>query len=142
MGDNNHKEKYESIPSFINNSICEIHLEPCYKKYTLILSKDSNSTILHQWLSRSLSRLSLTPPENPRLLIYSKECSLCKKLQKGEWKNYKTKINYKTHGWKYHKSSTKAKNIPLFAEIKDSNLAVKEFIYHKKYYQEFIFGFS
>ena len=50
MGDNYHKEQYESIPSFFNNSIHETHLEPCYKKYTLFLSKDSNSSILHQLL--------------------------------------------------------------------------------------------
>ena len=48
MGDHYQKEQYESIPSFINNYINETHLEPCYKKCTLILSKDSNCTILHQ----------------------------------------------------------------------------------------------
>ena len=29
-----------------------MHLEPCYKIYALILSKDSNSTILHQLLKK------------------------------------------------------------------------------------------
>ena len=56
------------------------------KKYTLILSKDSNncSSIIKK---RNSNRLSLPPPENPRLLLYPEECSLYKKVNKGELKN-------------------------------------------------------
>ena len=87
-GDSYHKEQYESITSFFNNSSHEAHLEPCYKKYTLPLSKDSTSPTLHQLLKNLFLNNFYCPPpplpslENLRLPLHFKECSLCKKVNK------------------------------------------------------------
>ena len=87
-GDSYYKEQYESIPSFFDNSIHETHVEPCYKKYTLPLSKDSNSPTLHQLLKNLFLINFYCPPppprspENLRLPLHSKENSLSKKVNK------------------------------------------------------------
>ena len=90
-GDSYHKEQYESITSFFNNSSHEAHLEPCYKKYALPLSKDSTSPTLHQLLKNLFLINFYCPPpppppprspQNLRLPLHSKENSLSKKVNK------------------------------------------------------------
>ena len=39
-GENKHKHQCDSIPAVINPSRHDIHLKPCYKKFTLIISNN------------------------------------------------------------------------------------------------------
>ena len=39
-GENEHKHQCDSIPAAINPSRHDIHLKPCYKKFTLITSSN------------------------------------------------------------------------------------------------------
>ena len=44
-GENHHKEQCDTIPDSVNNELHGIHLETCYKKFTLILSGKKNVTL-------------------------------------------------------------------------------------------------
>ena len=81
-GENYHEEQCLLLPSEIIDSKHGIHLNPCYKKFTKILSNK-------QFKRKQISDESdLEPPTRPKRLcldanekkyVYPKECNLCKK---------------------------------------------------------------
>ena len=75
-----HKQQCKSIPEEIDDSKHGIHLEPCYKKFTFILSqlnlKDNEQP------STSTSRPKRLPFDQVcSRNIYQKECQFCKKYR-------------------------------------------------------------
>lgn len=76
-GEHYHKDQCDSIPeSFGENDY--IHLEPCYKKFTLILAGQSSRQELYQEGRRSSSRKSTGETTT---WTYPGVCNICKKAR-------------------------------------------------------------
>ena len=110
-GSNHHEEQCGAIPAVFSSSD-QLHLEPCYKKFTLILSQKKELSAE----SRSSKRLSASSLS----WLYPKECGICKK--------YKIKVRGKMevprqiaqdNASETLKSASKVINPALFYEIKD-----------------------
>ena len=52
-GENEHKHQCDSIPAVINPNKHGIHLEPCYKKFTLIISSNKRKHLSDDHGSKS-----------------------------------------------------------------------------------------
>ena len=58
--ENRHEKQCHLVPDIIDNDIHGIHMEPCYKKFTLILAKKS----IEQTIGRSSKRSSMDVTKN------------------------------------------------------------------------------
>lgn len=133
-GSNHHKEQCDSIPDEINPSEHGIHLEPCYKKFVLIVSQEKSSLeIISSRPNRQSSNNSSA--QN----IYGKDCQFCKRYRvkhKGK-ESYPITITTTNAAAKI-KEAAEAKNESLYYEIKDIDLIAKEFKYHVFCYKDFV----
>ena len=84
---NRHLEQCRSIPEIIDHQKHGIHLEPCYKKFTLILAKKAKQSIPKP-VQRLSTRLvtpacdSCTPArDSEKINVYPNICNYCKKYQ-------------------------------------------------------------
>ena len=141
-GENHHKQQCDLVPEVIDHFKHGIHLEPCYKKYTLIVSQRSKDTTSPPDVRASL-RLSSPTSSNPRIMLYPKECTICKRyLRKVNQKQQKPKQLLTFVAQETIKAAAKVHDPAMYAEIHDLNLIAKEFKYHDKCYREFTHGFS
>ena len=46
LGSNEHADQCSSIPGTLDDTLHGIHMEPCYKKFTMIISKTKHSTMI------------------------------------------------------------------------------------------------
>ena len=151
-GSNHHKEQCDLVPDSIDPEIHGIHMEPCYKKFTLInaqestIKKRSPAEIAKTSLKRphlrgdsntsSKKKQLKTEPINKN--VYPKDCQYCQKYQ---LKSSNTVVlPYKCltkSAEKTIKDAAKQNNEDLYNEIKDLDLIAKEFGYHNKCYKKF-----
>ena len=133
IADHHHKEQWDLIPETINETKHGIHVESCYKKFTIILSQ------------KDVPNLS-PPPKRTRLSgdngsqnVYSKECNFCKKYRiKRQQKIYLPITVCTEQAVNTIKQAAEAnEDQTLFFEIKDLDLIAKEFKYHECYYRDF-----
>ena len=132
--ENFHSEHCESIPDEINHDKHGIHLDPCYKKFTLILSKNKKEpTEKSERLSERLS----SPPRKDAL-VYPKECNICKLYKIKVKGSFEFPITiYTLNATKTVKAAAMSKNQDMYYEIKDLGLISKEFKYHSSCYPDF-----
>ena len=133
-----HKQQCKSIPEEIDDSKHGIHLEPCYKKFTFILSqlnlKDNEQP------STSTSRPKRLPFDQVcSRNIYPKECQFCKKYRvKRKGKEYLPITITTKNAVENMKMAAESKGGDLYYEIRYLDLIAKEFRYHIFCYKDFI----
>ena len=142
-GQNEHTQQCQLIPEDIDPGKHGIHLVPCYKKFTLILSKEKN---LSSENVQNESSMTSSRPKRAKTShgcsssnIYSKECNFCKK--------YRIMKNNKIHTPKTICTENAAQTVKdaaeskedqtLYFKIKDADLIANEFKYHESCYKEY-----
>ena len=138
---NRHLEQCRSIPEIIDYQKHGIHMEPCYKKFTLILAKKAKQSIPKpvQRLSNSCTPASDSEKTN----VYPNICNYCKKYQlKQKQKIQFPKTITTSDAVATIKAAAKQNNPDLYYEIKDHDLIAREFKYHKKCYNDINRGFT
>ena len=135
-GEHHHKEKGDGIPETFAENDC-IHLEPCYKKFTLILAGQSTRQSKDR---RSSSRNSVG--EVPAW-TYLGVCNICKKSRmqyKGKKVTPVTITSFQAQ--KTIKAAAKVKDQDMCNEIEDLDLIAKEFKIHDHCRKTFLKGFG
>ncbi len=142
-GPNQHADQCRLIPEEIDPVQHGIHLVPCYKKFTLILSKERSfcSDKLDGESSSSSSRpkRAKTADGGTSSNVYPKECNFCSKYKIMK----KNKIHFPAtvctvKAVQTIKEAAESKeDQSLFFEIKDADLIAREFKYHESCYKEF-----
>ena len=137
-GRNHHQEQCDSIPEVIDNNVHGVHLEPCYKKFTHIISEALTETNQPHADPRKSIRLS-SPTAQIEMSIHPKTCYFCKK----DIVKYKSKIRRLITIATDQASNTTIESAKTmndkstYYEIKDIDLIAKEFKYHEHCYREF-----
>ena len=138
-GDNQHDSQCKLIPDIINNNIHGIHMDPCYKRFTLILSRNKDV----EDKSRSSKRLSQGSSSKfeTTAQLFPEECYICKKnrVQHKGKKVYPVKVTTDDAVISI-KTAAQSKNSDMY--IKDMCLFAKEFKTHMHCYKEFTRGFT
>ena len=139
-GKNHHADQCQLIPEEIDPVQHGIHLVPCYKKFTLILSKEKDRSS-----ENSNNESLLTEPRPKRAKtshvsnVYPKECNFCKKyriMKKNKIHFPKTVCTDKAVQTIKDAAESK-EDQSLYFEIKDADLIAREFKYHEKCYKEY-----
>ena len=137
--ENFRREQCASIPNEINHDRHGIHLEPCYKQFTLILAKSKEK--LPEKTQRASGRLSSSAGKET--LVYPKECNICKKYKLKVKGKHEFPITITTlNATETIKAAAMSKKQELHYKIKDLDLISKEFKYHSSCYKEFTRGYS
>ncbi len=141
-GQNLHTHQCQLIPEEIDPVQHGVHLIPCYKKFTLILSKEKNLS------SENVNNESVTSPRPKRAKtshassssnVYPKECNFC-----GKYKIMRKKKNYfpitvcTEKAVQTIKDAAESKeDQSLYFEIKDADLIAREFKYYESCYKDY-----
>ena len=136
--ENFHREQCASIPNEIIHDKHDIHLELCYKQFTLILAKSKEK------LPGKTRRLSgrLTSPEGKET-VYPKEYNICKKYKLKVKREHEFPITISTlNATETIKAAAMSKNHEIHYKIKDLDLISKKFKYHSSCYKEYTRGYS
>ena len=123
----------------IDNNLHGIHMDPCYKNFTRILSNAKTASVT---LKRSMRR-SQGPSSLEAAWLFPEECYICKKVRvqyKGK-KLLPVKIAA-TDAVDSVKAAARAKNMEMYLEIKDLCLFAKEFKTHVHCYKDFTRGYT
>ena len=76
--ENRHEKQCHLVTDIIDNDIHGIHMEPCYKKFTLILAKKS----IEQTIRRSSKQTLMDVTKNVEATsLLPEKCYFCKKLE-------------------------------------------------------------
>ena len=117
-GENFHEAQCNTIPDIINNTH-GIHLTPCYKKFTLFISKSNQDT-------NKKPRLSTRTINPSQLTVYPKECNICGKYRfKHNTAHIFPQSITTLNACENIKAAAKRKNLNLYAEINDLDLIAK-----------------
>jgi len=137
-----HDEQIQQVPTEINNDIHGVHMEPCYKRFTAILSNPKFKKI-EEKEKRKSDRLSSidtstgTTSSTPAW-IYPKNCNLCGKYRiQHLTKKYEPYTITTYNAATSIKTAAKNKNQKLYQEIEHLDLIAKEFKVHKTCYKTF-----
>ena len=142
---NNHVEQCNGIPEEFNENHL-IHSEPCYKKFTLILSGQSSrqKDTPEEPLRKSKRKSSIDVEEPPPVAWkYGPECQLCHS-ERAQYQNEDV-YPYKITTFQCNdtvKAAAKAQNEVLFDEIRCLDLVAKEFKMHDHCRKKFLEGFG
>ena len=140
-GANYHKQQCDSVPDHIDPLVHGIHLEPCYKKFVLILSqerKDPEASLVEGTSSRSSLRRQRSQSTPNMSNVFPKECNFCKKWRVKRKQTIATPITITTKMAEERiKQAAESKDEELFFAIKDMDLIAKEFKYHDFCYKDF-----
>eukprot|EP00794_Sanderia_malayensis_P001775 gene1775-1977_t len=140
-GANHHKHQCDSVPDNIDPVVHGIHLEPCYKKFVLILSqekKNTETTPSESTSSRSSLRRKRPLPTPDMRDVFPKECNFCKRWRVKRKQAISMPITITTKMAEERiKRAAESKDEQLFYEIKDMDLIAKEFKYHDFCYKDF-----
>ena len=130
------KKQCQLIPSTIDHEKHGIHLAPCYKNFTKIISRTQGSQ------SSSNERRSSERLSSPSTL-FPKECKFCGKLRIKHGGRHMYPITVTTiEACETIKAYGQTKNPAMFAEIHDIDLIAKEFKFHCNCYSKYTYGFS
>jgi len=135
-GEHYHKFQCDCIPESFSPQDC-VHLEPCYKKFTLILAGQSSAG------SNESRRSSTRQPIGEIAWTYPDVCNICK-LGRRQFKGKKvTPVTITSfQAEKTIKAAAKAKNPEMYNEIADLDLISKEFKMHDHCRKTFLKGFG
>ena len=141
VGENRHETQCNSIPETIDYIKHGIHPDPCYKKFTKILSRKVESKDDKQ---RSSVRLSLASPiKYSTAWTYPKECNICKKWQiQVKGKKHFPQIIATDDAVSTIIAAAEQNDKIMHEEIKNECLIAKEFKFHSVCYRNFTRGFS
>ena len=117
-GSHHHKDQCSSVPDDIGENYC-IHLEPCYKKFTLILAGASQTENANTEKRTSTRKSS----GEISAWTYPDVCNICKKARvqhKGEKVNPVIITSFQAQAT--IKAAAKAKNEEMYNEIQDLDL--------------------
>ena len=78
-GDNEHKDQCDSIPEVLDQSIHGIHLMPCYKHFTLIISRTKRKSMTEEGLVQKRCRPQRTSGAG---ILFPDYCYVCKQKRK------------------------------------------------------------
>ena len=140
-GDNHHPDQCNCIPEEFGQED-RIHLVPCYKKFTLILSGQSSRQEDVPQERRKSNRTPQAENERTGAWVYPPECNICKKLRVQH--NNKRVLPVKIATFQCAetiKAAAKEKNPDMYYEILDLDIVAKEFKMHdhcrKSFLKEF-----
>lgn len=139
---NYHKYQCLSIPEEIDPDIHGIHLEPCYKKFVLILSNKKalrvNSLCCSSDNSIRPKRYKTSDSSNIAN-VFPKECNLCKRyrIKRGQKHMYPITITTLQAVNKIKHAAETCEDKTLYFEIKDFDLFAREFKYHEFCYNKY-----
>ena len=136
-GKNLHEEQCSSIPDEVDPNRHGVHLEPCYKKFTKILSHEKALPETSTEVIQRPQRLKSAATQRPD--VYPKECNFCQKYRVKRQQKHHVPITITTKQAELTLKEAAEANIDqsLYFEIKDADLIAKEFKYHEFCYKEF-----
>lgn len=135
-GEHYHKLQCDGIPKSFALQDC-IHLEPCYKKFTLILAGQSSAE------SNDNRRSSTRQSIGEIAWTYPDVCNICKRGRiqfKGKKVTPVTITSFQAQ--ETVKAAAKTKNPEMYNEIVDLDLISKEFKMHDHCRKTFLKGFG
>ena len=136
-GQNEHQEQCSSIPNEVDNALHGIHMKPCYKKFTIIISK-----------ARNMRKASNDPEEDDALIKKSRaqrtsvggnlcpdNCYFCKKKRKSVKCKVQLshKLTLKSTEETIKPAAEEKKDENVLRDICDVDLLAKEFQVHDKF---------
>ena len=145
-GENQHDKQCDSIPEVFNHDEHMIHLDPCYKKFTKILSdkkrREQQTPTAAAEPDRRSNRLSSPGPSHP--ILYPNECFFCKSKSKKHRGTIDKKLITITTSIASNsiKKAAEEKHPEIYIMIKDEDLIAKEMKYHRYCYKNFTLGFG
>lgn len=143
-GPNQHADQCLLIPEETDPVQHGIHLVPCYKKFTLILSKEKS--LFPDNLDSESSSPSSRPPKRAKTShggsssnVYPKECNFCKKfrIMKKNKVHFPITVCTENAVQTIKESAESKEDQNLFFEVKDADLIAREFKYHESCYKEY-----
>ena len=144
-GDNydNHVDQCNSIPEEFSETDC-IHLEPCYKKFTLILSQSNNQKDPPQDVRKSKRRPSVEKKdESSEAWTYGPECYICKKVETQHNNKKVNPVQITTFQCAETViAAAKEKNTDMYNELFYLDLVAKNFKMHDHCRKTFLKGFG
>ena len=129
-GENHHKVQCDSIPKVITEEDHGIHITPCYKRFTLILSNRPCDPV-----PETVTRFSKrTSPA----WLYPEICGICNKVTvKYQGKKVPLKKIATPNGANNLKETAKSKDLELYAAIEAEDIVAREFQYHEHCFRNF-----
>ena len=131
-GENEHKHQCDSIPAVINPSRHGIHLEPCYKKFTLIISSNKRKHLSDDHGSEKRYRSKRISQAGQ--IIFPDHCYFCK--QKRKTVKGKVQVSHeltlKSTELTIKAAAEERQDDEVLRDIRDADLLGKEFQVHDK----------
>ena len=139
-----HLEQCGLIPDVIDDNLHGIHIDPCYKIFTRILSDIKEDEEDEQPTLKINTRLSTGSSTNIETAwLFPDECHICKKVRVQHKGKKVTPVTIQTtEAVNSITAAALAKNYEMYLEIKDVCLFAKEFKTHAHCYKEFTRGFT
>ena len=131
-GENEHKHQCDSIPAVINPSKHGIHLEPCYKKFTLIISSNKRKHLSDDHGSEKRYKSQRTSEASQILFPdHSYFCKQKRKTVKGKVQ-VSHKLTLKSTERTIKAAAEERQDEEVLRDIRDADLLAKEFQVHDK----------
>jgi len=125
-GENHHKSQCDSIPEVITKDH-GVHITPCYKKFTLILSNSPYDPVPETVRRFSKRTINLDPA-----WLYPKICGICDKVTAKYQKKKVPLTKIATQNAANNlKECAKTKDLELYSAIEAEDIVAREFQYHK-----------
>ena len=131
-GENEHKHQCDSISAFINPSRHGIHLEPCYKKFTLIISSNKRKHLSDDHGSEKRYRSKRTSQAGQ--ILFRDHCYFCKQKRKTVKGKVQVshKLTLKSTELTIKAAAEERQDDEVLRDIRDADLLAKEFQVHDK----------
>ncbi|XP_066931362.1 uncharacterized protein [Clytia hemisphaerica] len=140
----NHMEQCNGVPEFFNENHF-MHSEPCYKKFTMILSGQSSKQKDNPEAPQRKSKRKSSIEEEPKSpgWVYPPECQDCKRYRVKYQGEHVFPFKIKTQQCAESiKAAAKAKSEDLYYEIHLLDLVAREFKMHDHCRKKFLKGFG
>ena len=140
---NQHADQCRLVPQEIDPVRHGIHLVPCYKKFTLILSKErslsSDTFDGENSSSSSRPKRAKTADGGSSSNVYPKECNFCSKyrIMKKNKIHFPITVCTEKAVQTIKEAAGSKEDQSLFFKIKDADLIAREFKYHESCYKEY-----
>ena len=128
-GANFHREQCLNVPDVLDPAVHAVHLNPCYKKLTLIMSTYNKSKKRKMLEDAETSRLKRSKKKNTATDLFSDVCYFCKmkrKKVKGQI-SYCHKLTLRQVVEKIQQVAELKEDYDVLKDIKGVDLLAKEF---------------
>ena len=135
-GDNEHKDQCDSIPEVLDQSIHGIHLTPCYKHFTLIISRTKRKSMTEEGLVQQRCRPQRTSGAG---ILFPDYCYFCKQKRrkvKGEIQ-ISHKLTLESAEDSIKKAAAEKEDEDVLRDIRDVDLRAKDFQVHDMCFLEY-----